>query len=309
MNKREKAIKISKIIWIVMIPLFSGLTVAAITASAMKGAASPGDSFDVAGQAILDWTLPFALAFFGVFLLALIAYLSLRVKKDSIDHINYSLRKFWDGVFKEAEGEKITAESLSFLDSLNPFLLEVNKAGKRIIDVGCGGGEMLMQMAFLDKEKTHYYLGLDQSSQALRVASETAKLSGLDNLGFVQGGLQTLEKLPSASFDGGMTSNFLDVIPEETAKDFIAQLARIIKSDGLLMVKLNFVVDEAHRKQVKGIVDQNGNIYINGILRTTNKPTDYWESLFSDSFLLVSKSGYQRVSGQPEDRVFLLKRK
>ncbi|MCI2068046.1 MAG: class I SAM-dependent methyltransferase [Bacilli bacterium] len=309
MLKREKVIKAAKVIWIASLPLIFVLTAGALTGSALLQASSEGDDFDVAGRTIMNWTLPFAFGFIVLFLLAFTVYLTLKAKNDQLGKINFSLRKFWDGVFKETTPEKLNEESLAFLDPLDPYFNQVNQAGNSIIDVGCGSGEMLMKMAFLDREKTHHYTGLDQSLAALKTAEETAMLSGLSNLNFICGDLMALRKIPDNYFDGGITSNFLDVIPSLTAKEFIAELARIIKPGGILLVKLNFIVEDAQRKKMGGTLDKDGNIYLKGILRTSNKPNEYWITLFSDSFNLISQGTYPRAKDQPGDRLFVFQRR
>ena len=131
------------------------------------------------------------------------------------------LREFYDQEFQrhiikdEDKSYRWMAEKL-----LKPFL-----SGKKILDVGCGGGFFLKYIS--NDAKLH--VGVDLSTQALEIASRSSSSSH-----YVQG---SAEELPfsAQSFGGlvclGSLEHFLD-IPKA-----LNEFRRVLKDDGWLFLE------------------------------------------------------------------------
>jgi ubiquinone/menaquinone biosynthesis C-methylase UbiE len=303
MENRKKKKIICRVIWITSTALLFLCFAAVIVGWALLVVGD--EDFTKAGKAIEAWCLPFAFAFLTV-LIADLTYMAFtKVKQDNLDYDNANLREYWNKVFQGAEPAKIEEKDINITGEFEKDLLFLNEHCPKILDVGCGGGEMLMKMAFHSKGNT--YVGVDQSSAAIAFASKTAKLSDLNDINFGVGGFEMVRKIPANSFDGVLTSNFLDVIPLKTAKDFAKEITEIVKPGGYLLLKINFFLDEEYVKKSKGEYGKDGGVYIKGILRSNNQPSSYWINLFS-AFSLVSQGEFQRNPTGPADRVFLFKK-
>lgn len=212
--------------------------------------------------------------------------------------------QFWNEQFKNYKPVSIKKEEVTIESSFDKYLKIIGDQSKRVIDIGCGIGTCLMGSLCLGDKMTHG-VGFDSSEHAISFANETSKLSGFNELEYITSDETYLDQLESNSFDGVICSNFLDVIPKELSDQIIKNIKRILKPKGLLLLKINFYLDEDKiEKFHMGKVEEN-TYEMNGVIRAYNLTTDEWLKRL-DGFKLVSKDGYQRAPNLPEDRILLL---
>ncbi len=226
------------------------------------------------------------------------------MEKEKLQNTNYDLRKFWNEAYKEENAPAtISKNDIEISDALDECLNELAKSSTSILDIGCGDGIMLLEASFFADENARL-LGIDSSENAIRYANATAINSKRSNISYKLGGLETLSKMKDGSFDGIICSNFLDVIPVESAIPFIKEIQRLLSKGGHLLFKCNFIIGEKSAKAMNAKVDDEGNVYLSGILRSNNRIDDEWVKSFSPLHLLYKKEYARLGEDRPKDRIF-----
>ena len=117
------------------------------------------------------------------------------------------------------------------LHQINPLRLDwINSlaglSGKRVLDVGCGGGILSDSMA----RKGANVTGIDLSTKALRVASLHALEAETPNLQFREVSVESLADEQPASFDVVTCMEMLEHVPDPTS--VVQACARLVKPGG-----------------------------------------------------------------------------
>ncbi|EER60653.1 ubiquinone biosynthesis O-methyltransferase [Acidovorax delafieldii 2AN] len=117
------------------------------------------------------------------------------------------------------------------LHQINPLRLDwINSLaglpGKRVLDVGCGGGILSDSMA----RKGAHVMGIDLSTKALRVASLHALETETPNLQFREVSVEALADEQAASFDVVTCMEMLEHVPDPTS--VVRACARLVKPGG-----------------------------------------------------------------------------
>ncbi|TCJ15781.1 class I SAM-dependent methyltransferase [Parasulfuritortus cantonensis] len=87
--------------------------------------------------------------------------------------------------------------------------------GDRVLDLGCGPGNQLVQMARLNPQAR--FVGLDASAEMLERARETVRRCAVGNVDLLSGDMTTLAGLADASFDCVTSTMTLHHLPDEAA--------------------------------------------------------------------------------------------
>ena len=101
----------------------------------------------------------------------------------------------------------------------------------RIVEVGCGTGQMSLYLARADRE----VVALDLSREALRLGADAARRYGIDRIGFVEADLTHLPLRPGA-FDLVYSSGVLHHTPDPRAA--FARVAAAVKPGGFIVIGL-----------------------------------------------------------------------
>ncbi len=106
-------------------------------------------------------------------------------------------------------------------------------AGRRVLDAACGEGYGAALLAGTARE----VVGLDLSEAAIAHARDKyARAAGLaDRLGFVAGSIADLP-FPDASFDVVVSFETIEHVDAALQQRFVAEIARVLKPDGLLVM-------------------------------------------------------------------------
>ena len=212
---------------------------------------------------------------------------------------------FWDHHFQNLEAMAIAKSDIAIDTPLDECLQILGDECCEVLDIACGNGLALIE-AKLIGGKMRRGIGFDSSKNAIENANKIAALSKIENLQFEVGDESFLSKISDDSFDGIFCSNFLDVIPDFLTLKVIEEVKRIIRPNGLLLLKFNFYLTDDLIARLKMEKVAPGCYAINGVFRANNKTTEQWLSLFN-GFKVVKQAGFQRAPGLPEDRLLLLK--
>ncbi len=118
------------------------------------------------------------------------------------------------------------------------------RPGDRVLDLGCGPANQLVQVARLNP-KAHF-VGLDVSNEMLERARQTIERCGVANIEAVLGDMTTLAAFPDGAFDCVMSTMSLHHLPDEAAlSDALHAARRVLKSGGGL-----YLIDFGRLKRV-----------------------------------------------------------
>lgn len=117
------------------------------------------------------------------------------------------------------------------LHDINPLRLNwvderVSLSGKRVLDVGCGGGILSESMARRGAE----VLGIDMGEAPLSVARLHAEQEGVTSVSYRQCTVESLAEEMSASFDVVTCLEMLEHVPDPAA--IVAACYRLVKPGG-----------------------------------------------------------------------------
>lgn len=138
-----------------------------------------------------------------------------------IDKFSRLAAQWWDrdGEFKS-------------LHDINPLRLDFIRrhggglAGKRVLDVGCGGGILSEALA----RESVQVLGIDMAEKSLQVAESHARRQGLENLSYRCISVEELAAEQPSSYDVVTCMEMLEHVPDPAS--VIAACARLAKPDG-----------------------------------------------------------------------------
>jgi ubiquinone/menaquinone biosynthesis C-methylase UbiE len=213
---------------------------------------------------------------------------------------------FWDHHFHNLEAMAKAKSDIVLDTSLDECLQILGDSCEEVLDIACGNGLALIETRLIGG-KIKRGLGFDSSKNAIEYANKIVAVSKIDNLRFEVGDESFLAQINDASYDGIFCSNFLDVIPEEISLMVMGEIKRILKPQGLLLLKFNFFLTDDLIARLKMEKVGESCYAMNGVFRANNKTTEQWLGLFNE-FEVVKQTGYQRAPGLPEDRLILLKK-
>lgn len=131
-------------------------------------------------------------------------------------------------LYKESGGERLD-QRLSII-----FQLADLRPGIRVLDLGCGRGELVRHSA----ETGALVWGMDSSGEALQVSKET--LFGSSHKGIIQRAALCKargHRLPftTGSLDRVLLSDILEHLSQEELKSTLGEVSRVLRSDGLVV--------------------------------------------------------------------------
>ncbi len=105
------------------------------------------------------------------------------------------------------------------------------KPGEKVLDLGCGPANQLVQIARLNPSAD--FLGLDASSEMLNRARDTVARCGTGNVGLESGDMTRLSGFADASFDCVISTMTLHHLPDEDALfSTFREARRVLKPGG-----------------------------------------------------------------------------
>jgi 2-polyprenyl-6-hydroxyphenyl methylase/3-demethylubiquinone-9 3-methyltransferase len=145
------------------------------------------------------------------------------VDPDEIEKFEKLASRWWDPHSEFRPLHDINPLRLDYIDRLAPL------AGRRVIDVGCGGGLLTEGMAARGAEVT----GIDMGEAPLTVARLHQHESGLE-IDYRQATAEQMAGSHAGEFDVVTCLEMLEHTPDPAAT--IAACARLVKDDGLVVL-------------------------------------------------------------------------
>src|SRR6266702_4517630 len=135
----------------------------------------------------------------------------------------YFLSNFCEGAEEFLADRGLSALKAAQLEALDP------KPGMRVLDAGCGRGEVLLACARRGAE----VFGIDYSEGAVELSRETlAEVPGAE---VVSGSVEALP-WPDASFDRIVFGDVIEHLHSAQAKRALLELHRVLRPGGLLVI-------------------------------------------------------------------------
>lgn len=223
--------------------------------------------------------------------------------------VNDNLIRFWDAAFAPSEGEQeaATTEALDCKElAPSPELYEAVAAlgsCRCVLDYGCGTAWAAITSAH---HGCSHVDAVDLGANIIEAAKSCAKACGEAINAFVVSP-DWLGKVPAATYDGIVCSNVLDVVPIETAREILADLARVAADGATLVVGLNFYLSP-EAAQARGIELVEGRyLFVNDVLRLNSMTDEEWQSEFAPYFAVKSLTYFAWTGeSKPTRRLFTM---
>ncbi len=187
-------------------------------------------------------------------------------------------KRLWNEVYSQCQPVDLRDINLMVEPGFDGVLREFGEKTSRVLDFGCGTGDIIFQYMQNFPEKRG--VGIDEAENGITFARETAKLSHYNRLHFFTGNSEMLDDFEDGEFDGIILSNVLDVMPEQVDKIVLKRLDRVLAPEGYWFIKLNpyytpkEILDLDYKKKMPHLYEEDG------ILRLHQETTDYWKQIF-----------------------------
>lgn len=184
----------------------------------------------------------------------------------------------WNTIFSKKE-PNIPVNKTSGNETLDKGIKWICNETEKILDFGCGNGKMLFLCAM---NGTKLNIGIDLSEKGIEVAKKSAEKMTQGVFDFRQGGLDKLMSIDDLDVDAVILSNIIDNLYPEDAEALMNEVARILKENGKVLVKLNpyITTEQISEWNIKVIKD---NLLDDGMI-LWNNTTDEWIKFFERKF-------------------------
>ena len=144
-------------------------------------------------------------------------------------------RQYWESMYKMPL-EEIPWEIRDTPSELREVIEELNVSGGKALDAGCGTGNYSVFLA----RNGYKVVGVDYSEEALEIAKQNNERQYHLPIDYIHADLTTLaELLDTGSFDLILDYRVFHHLPEQDAKVYAAQCARLLKPNGYLLIICN----------------------------------------------------------------------
>ncbi len=227
--------------------------------------------------------------------------------------INDKLVAFWDSALTLTDDFKNQIEQVPVLDykELAPaekLIAAAESLGKcnKVLDYGCGDG---WASTIIAKSGCKHIDAVDVGAHIIDTAKFCFEHFEV-NVNAFEISPNWLKNGAKPQYNGVFCSNVLDVLPLETSKEIIENLARITLPNARVIIGLNFYLDKelASQRGMKLVNDKY--LFVEGILRLLSLSDDEWKELFSPYFE-IEKLEYFAWPGEKSEtrRLFYLRRR
>ena len=120
----------------------------------------------------------------------------------------------------------------SFAGVANPWEMGRLSPGERVLDLGSGAGMDSLIAAQMVGPKGSVS-GIDMTPEMLAKARASAEEMGLDNVGFVEGEVESLP-FPDGTFDVVVSNGVIDLIPDKDS--VFSEIFRVLQPGGRIQI-------------------------------------------------------------------------
>ncbi|MEN6340260.1 MAG: class I SAM-dependent methyltransferase [Clostridiaceae bacterium] len=184
----------------------------------------------------------------------------------------------WNEIYA-AESDRVPKAPSSGNEAFDRGLRWLAEGGENVLDFGCGNGSALFFCALLG---TKHHIGIDLSTAAVENAIKRSRNMTTGEFTFWEGGMERLSELAADSMDAVVLCNIVDNLYPVDAETVFTECARILKSGGKALIKLNPFLTEQQITQW-GIRVIEGSLLDDGLL-LWNNTTEQWRALFERFF-------------------------
>ncbi len=143
---------------------------------------------------------------------------------------------YQEQIFGERFGERFMWSWALSEDDLH-LLNDVR--GKRVLVLGCGGGQDVVALARMGASA----VGIDQSRKQIEYAKAYAHRRGAENAAFVEGTVEDLSRFDDESFDVAVSAHALNYV--ERIEDCLRETHRVLKPGSMLAFSVRHPFDAA----------------------------------------------------------------
>lgn len=157
-----------------------------------------------------------------------------------------NLQKIWDEM--SSYYQKKYGGSLMFYEKTIHLNLFGNLKSKKLLDIGCGGG----QTSIFFTEQGALVTGVDLSKKQIDFARVLAKRKGIEKISFHQGNMEDLSVFEDCSFDLVNSSHTIHYV--ENLQKCFGEIIRVLKPKGKFVFSvshpLNHIVETENNQLV-----------------------------------------------------------
>lgn len=213
---------------------------------------------------------------------------------------------FWNEVYSEVEPTDLRKITLQVEPGFDGCLKEFGGKTRRVLDFGCGTGDILFQ--YMQSFPEHEGVGIDEAEKGIAFAKKTAGLSGYRKVHFFTGDSQTLSYFEDGEFDGIILSNVLDVMPEQVDEKVLEKLNRVLAPGGHWFIKLNPYYMAKTLRELD-YEKKDGHLYEeDGVLRLHQETTNHWKKVFEQYGTIERYMEFVYPWQEGLNRLFLVKK-
>ncbi|MGI6070648.1 MAG: class I SAM-dependent methyltransferase [Blautia sp.] len=212
----------------------------------------------------------------------------------------------WNKIYADYQPVDLRNTILTVEPGFDNCLQKFGKKTSRVLDFGCGTGDILFQYIQNFPEKKG--IGIDESEQGIAFAKKTAEMSAYYGLHFFTGDSSLLADFENDEFDGIILSNVLDVMPEKADESILGKLDRILAPGGCWFIKLNPYYSE-NDLNMFDYQKKEGHLYErDGILRLHQETTEHWKRVLGSYGCMMQYLEFVYPWQEGWNRLFLLKK-
>ena len=225
------------------------------------------------------------------------------------------LVKFWENAFNISEDDKneiLNEMKEDDYKSLAPSFKLIRAVEElhdlnNVLDYGCGSG----WASIICAKNNSFVTSVDVTESSLELLKLYSNVFNVnDKINIIKIDSSWLKGENDNKYDGIISSNVLDVLPKRMSEEIVKELYRILKNDSYLIVGLNYYIEPNKAREAKMYINDDNELYIDGVLRLLDKSDDEWIELFSKYFN-IEKLEYFAWEGEDNERrrLFYLRKK
>lgn len=212
----------------------------------------------------------------------------------------------WNEIYSEYRAADLRNTVLTVEPGFDNCLREFGKKTSRVLDFGCGTGDIAFQ--YIQNFPKKKVIGIDEAEKGIEFAKKTAIISKYQGLHFFTGDSRMLADFEEGEFDGIILSNVLDVMPEKVDESVLSRLDRVLVPGGYWFIKLNPYYSE-NDLEMFDYQQKDGNLYEeDGILRLHQETTEHWKRILGNYGCVERYMEFMYPWQEGLNRLFLLKK-